>query len=105
MALRPMVYAAGEYVIRKGEPGKEMYFLARGQVEVLGDSGPALATLQPGDFFGELSLLLSQPRTACSWSYCPHSAASSTRPSNPPCVPPWSTTVGRRRLPPARPWL
>jgi glucose-6-phosphate 1-dehydrogenase len=64
MALRPVVYDAGSYIIRKGEMGQEMYVLARGQVEVLDGSGTRLSTLEPGDFFGELSLLHAQPRTA-----------------------------------------
>jgi CRP-like cAMP-binding protein len=41
-----------------------MYFICRGQVEVLDKTGTRLNTLGEGDFFGELSLLSSQPRTA-----------------------------------------
>ena len=41
-----------------------MYFICRGKVEVLDEQGKVLATLHDGDYFGEISLLLSQPRTA-----------------------------------------
>jgi glucose-6-phosphate 1-dehydrogenase len=64
MMLRPIVYSPGEYIIRKGDMGREMYFICRGQVEVLDGAGKLLNTLDEGNFFGETSLLLSQPRTA-----------------------------------------
>ncbi len=64
MMLKPVAYPAEEFILRKGEIGREMYFIARGQVEVLGEADKRLTTLGEGDFFGELSLLLSQPRNA-----------------------------------------
>jgi glucose-6-phosphate 1-dehydrogenase len=64
MTLRPAVCPAGEHIIRKGEIGGEMYFMCRGEVEVLDEAGTVLSTLGEGDFFGEIALLSSQPRTA-----------------------------------------
>jgi glucose-6-phosphate 1-dehydrogenase len=64
LALRPMQVAAGEQIIRKGDMGREMYLLARGEVEVLDDSGAVVKTLKDGDVFGEIAILLSRPRTA-----------------------------------------
>jgi glucose-6-phosphate 1-dehydrogenase len=64
MMLKPVVYSPGDFVIRKGDMGSEMYFICRGEVEVIDGGGKVLKTLGEGDFFGELSLLLSQPRTA-----------------------------------------
>ena len=64
MALKPEVYAPGDLIVRKGDIGREMYFLVTGEVDVLDRDGTALATLGPGSFFGEISLLLSEPRTA-----------------------------------------
>jgi glucose-6-phosphate 1-dehydrogenase len=64
MMLKPVVAAPGTDIIRQGEMGGEMYFICRGDVEVLGGAGARLNTLAAGDFFGELSLLLSQPRNA-----------------------------------------
>lgn len=62
--LRPRFAMPGEDIVRAGESGRDMFFIAIGQVSVLSESGTALATLQAGDFFGELALLSARPRTA-----------------------------------------
>jgi len=62
LVLKPALFAAGDVIVRKGEPGAEMYFVARGEVEV--DNGERLIALGEGDFFGEKSLLLAEPRSA-----------------------------------------
>jgi hypothetical protein len=60
-----VVFTPGDYVVRKGEIGDEMYFISRGSVDVVSeDESIVFATLQEGAFFGEISLLLSTPRTA-----------------------------------------
>jgi glucose-6-phosphate 1-dehydrogenase len=64
MMLKPVVYSPGDFIIRRGDMGSEMYFICRGQVEVLDAAGKCISTLGEGNFFGELSLLLSQPRVA-----------------------------------------
>jgi glucose-6-phosphate 1-dehydrogenase len=64
MVLRPEVVEPGDFVIRKGDVGHAMYFLVRGEVDVLDDSGRVINTLGPGNFFGETALLLAEPRTA-----------------------------------------
>ena len=64
MMLEPRFHQAGEEIIKIGEPAKEMYFVCRGQVEVLDADGKSLATLCEGDYFGEKSLLMGVPRTA-----------------------------------------
>jgi glucose-6-phosphate 1-dehydrogenase len=72
MALKPMIFQPGELIIRKGEMGCELYLISRGEVAVLDDSGMVMATLREGNFFGEISLLMSEPRTATirANSYC-----------------------------------
>ena len=50
--------------MRVGETGREMFFLSRGEVEVVARDGTILNTLSDGDFFGEIALFLDQPRTA-----------------------------------------
>jgi glucose-6-phosphate 1-dehydrogenase len=64
MALRPRMVAPNEIIIKKGEIGREMYMLARGEVEVVDDYGKVLKTLKDGDIFGEIGILMSTPRTA-----------------------------------------
>ncbi|MSQ69742.1 MAG: glucose-6-phosphate dehydrogenase [Betaproteobacteria bacterium] len=63
LVLKPAVFAAGDLIVRKDEPGAEMYFVARGEVEVVDDER-VLSTLGEGNFFGEKSLLLAEPRSA-----------------------------------------
>ncbi|WP_435009260.1 glucose-6-phosphate dehydrogenase [Tundrisphaera lichenicola] len=64
MSLEPQYFAPGQDIIRAGEIGEEMYFVVRGQVDVLDSSGAQVATLGEGEYFGELSLLSSKPRSA-----------------------------------------
>ncbi|MBT7885699.1 MAG: glucose-6-phosphate dehydrogenase [Gammaproteobacteria bacterium] len=64
LALRSATVAPGETIIRHGELATEMYFICRGEVDVLDKSGDIIGQLQDGEFFGEVALLLATPRTA-----------------------------------------
>jgi glucose-6-phosphate 1-dehydrogenase len=64
MALKPVARGAGDVIIKKGDPGHEMYLICNGEVEVLDGDGRLKATMGDGDFFGEAALLLSEPRNA-----------------------------------------
>ncbi len=61
-------FDVGEAVILEGEPGRSMYIVHAGELAVsrLGKSGRAIrmAGLGPGDFFGEMTLLEMQNRSA-----------------------------------------
>ena len=60
-------FMAGETVIRQGEPGKLFHLIFKGRVEVMRKKffgKTKLATLGPGEFFGEISLIENVPRTA-----------------------------------------
>jgi uncharacterized membrane protein len=59
---------AGASIFNTGDPGDTLYIVISGQVEVYfrNDTGEriVLETAEPGDFFGEISLLDNGPRTA-----------------------------------------
>ncbi len=60
-------FGEGETIIRQGDPGQSMYAIVSGQADVVfNDGGKELvvATLGPKQFFGEMSLLTGEPRTA-----------------------------------------
>jgi CRP/FNR family transcriptional regulator, cyclic AMP receptor protein len=54
---------AGRKLIREGRRGREFFVLVEGSVEVTRD-GETLRTLGDGDFFGEIALVSSVPRTS-----------------------------------------
>ena len=61
------VFAPGEAIVRKGQEGGSMYVIVKGSVSVQlpTTNGPAtINKLQVNDFFGEMSLLTGEPRTA-----------------------------------------
>jgi small-conductance mechanosensitive channel/CRP-like cAMP-binding protein len=65
--MRTVTFAAGEQIIRQGEPGDSLFVIVEGDVLVsLGETGRhhSIVTLHRGDFFGEMSLITGEPRNA-----------------------------------------
>ncbi len=66
--LKPLVFAKEAAIVNQDDPGDAMFIIQRGRVKVVlfGASGREviLSLLRPGDFFGEMSLLDGQPRSA-----------------------------------------
>ncbi len=60
-------FPRGTVLFREGEPGKEMYVVQLGRVNVskkVGEVEKILASLGPGEFLGEMSILNNKPRSA-----------------------------------------
>jgi CRP/FNR family cyclic AMP-dependent transcriptional regulator len=60
-------FAPGTVLFREGEPGKEMYVVQSGRVNVskqVGEVEKILASLGAGEFLGEMSILNNKPRSA-----------------------------------------
>ncbi len=60
--LKPRLLVPDEVVIRKGERGRNMFFISSGAVEVVLPN--ERVRLGSGDFFGEMALLSRRPRQA-----------------------------------------
>lgn len=56
-------YEPGQIIVTQGTPGQAFYLILAGRVAIERD-GRALGAFGPGDFFGEMSLLDSAPRSA-----------------------------------------
>ncbi|HEX5730254.1 MFS transporter [Microbacterium sp.] len=61
--LEPMEVPAGRAVITQGDIGDRYYVIESGEADVVGD-GSVVATLGPGEGFGEIALLRRTRRTA-----------------------------------------
>ena len=65
---RTLYYKEGQAICREGETGQSMFILLNGTVNVninsFSDNVRSVSTLQPGSFFGEMSLLENKPRSA-----------------------------------------
>jgi monovalent cation:H+ antiporter, CPA1 family len=70
MLLRPRFTVPNERIIRKGDRGDAVFFIASGTVEVTLPAGPV--RLGSGEFFGEMALLSGRPRQAdiTALTYC-----------------------------------
>lgn len=66
-------FGSGTFLFHEGDPGNEMYVVLEGKVMISkyipGGGEEALAILERGDFFGEMSLIDGQPRSADAKAY------------------------------------
>ena len=67
-SLAAYLYAPGEVILQRGDPGDSMFVVHRGKAEVCVTVAPGeckrLEVLGPGDFFGEMALFTGEPRSA-----------------------------------------
>ncbi|MCP4106354.1 MAG: cyclic nucleotide-binding domain-containing protein, partial [Desulfobacteraceae bacterium] len=50
-----------DIILRKGEPGRNLFIIVSGRVEVVSDDGMTIAFMGKGEVFGEMSLLSGDP--------------------------------------------
>lgn len=66
--LEPMDYEENDVVFRKGDPGDALYIITDGRVKIVTEDGSGeeliLNQVGPGEYFGEMSLIDEQPRSA-----------------------------------------
>lgn len=63
-ALKPINFAAGEVVVRKGDQGDSFYIIEQGECAVIEEDGKEIGLLGPAGYFGERALLRGEPRVA-----------------------------------------
>jgi len=71
--LHPVMFAAGESIIRQADAGDSMFFIKCGTVKVVLESSGErheVTRLGEGDFFGEMALLTGEPRSATIVACC-----------------------------------
>lgn len=67
LGLEPVLYEPGQVIVRQGEVGQKLFLIRGGEVEVLREEAGGerlLATLGPGDHFGEAAVFQNVRRTA-----------------------------------------
>jgi hypothetical protein len=65
LALRPQVFMPESLIAREGEVGNEIFFLSRGAADITSEGGKERhGAFEDGDYFGNLSLVLREKRTA-----------------------------------------
>jgi CRP-like cAMP-binding protein len=78
-SLRSRRYRRNETIFHQGDPGDSLYIVESGAVKIVlpdpeGEEGAIIATLGPGDFFGELALLDGEEHSATAMALEPTEA-------------------------------
>eukprot|EP01127_Copromyxa_protea_P009635 TRINITY_DN2286_c0_g2_i1.p1 TRINITY_DN2286_c0_g2~~TRINITY_DN2286_c0_g2_i1.p1 ORF type:complete len:696 (-),score=129.69 TRINITY_DN2286_c0_g2_i1:87-1940(-) len=62
--LKPLDFKAGAFIVHHGDLAKDMFFISQGSVEIINNNNEVVAIMKDGEFFGEMGLVFSIPRTA-----------------------------------------
>lgn len=63
--LKLIQYHPSNFIIKKGDPSKSMYWILKGTVCIASPDGDSIYNeLSSGEFFGEIGILFNRPRTA-----------------------------------------
>jgi hypothetical protein len=66
-SLQTMTAEPGEVIVREGGPADKFFVVVEGELEVTREGAggaPAIDTLGPGQFYGEMAIMRDSPRTA-----------------------------------------
>jgi len=68
-AMEPVSYKKGDILMKQGDPGEDFFIIIEGNVVCTqyakqGETAQEVGHLGPSDYFGEIALLLNQPRRA-----------------------------------------
>jgi CRP-like cAMP-binding protein len=61
---KELLFGHGETIVRQNDAGSSMFVIVQGRVRVVESSGRELAIFDAGGYFGEMSMLTGQPRSA-----------------------------------------
>lgn len=61
---RERLFGHRDRIVRQGDPGASLFVVSSGQAVVSVDPGGEVATIETGGYFGEMSLLTGEPRSA-----------------------------------------
>ena len=64
LAFRPLAVEAGATIVERGDSTCDLYIVCRGALEAVGAADERLGIVREGECFGEMALLLNQPRNA-----------------------------------------
>jgi Ion transport protein/Cyclic nucleotide-binding domain len=72
IALKPHTFDPGSHVVREGDVGKQIFFISKGRTKIIKEPDQNIDVLQNGDYFGHMSILLGERRTASvvATTYC-----------------------------------
>jgi len=67
-------FNSGDYIVQQGSEGTSMFIVAEGLVDILAldtnENEKQITSIEPGNYFGEMSLLTGQVRTASAKTRC-----------------------------------
>jgi hypothetical protein len=65
LALKAKTFDPNSLIVRSGETAKEIFFISKGNMVIINESGDKkYGTMTDGDYFGNLSIMLGEKRTA-----------------------------------------
>jgi len=65
LALKAKTYDPNSLIVRSGETAKEIFFISKGSMDIINESDSKIyASMSDGDYFGNLSIMLGEKRTA-----------------------------------------